>query len=78
MLTEIAKMWQLIAVSKDSVLELRALWPKGIGENRGPVFRHFIAANYESKSKLKDAFETAASNSVTPPAPSLEVAKNVL
>jgi hypothetical protein len=60
MLTEIQKMWQIFAVSKDSVLELRALWPKGIGENRGPVFRHFIAANYESKSKLKEAFETAA------------------
>jgi len=60
MLTEIQKMWQIFAVSKDSVLELRALWPKGIGENRSPVFSHFIAANYESKSKLKDAFETAA------------------
>ena len=60
MLTEIQKMWQIFAVSKDSVLELRALWPKGIGENRGPVFRHFIAANYSSKSKMKEAFETDA------------------
>ena len=60
MLTEIQKMWQIFAVSKDSVLELRALWPKGIGENRGPLFRHFIAANYESKSKMKEAVQTAA------------------
>lgn len=60
MLIEIEKIWQLIAVSQDSVLELRALWPKGIGENRAPVFRHFIASNYASKSKMQEAFETAA------------------
>jgi hypothetical protein len=60
MVTEIEKMWQLVAVSQDSVLELRALWPKGIGENRAPVFRHFIAANYSSKSKMKEAVQTAA------------------
>jgi hypothetical protein len=60
MLTEIVKMWQIFAVSKDSVLELRALWPKGIGENRTPVFRHFVAANFASKSKMKEAVQTAA------------------
>lgn len=60
MLTEIAKMWQIFVLEKDSVLELRALWPKGIEGARAPVTRHFHGRNYASKSKIKEAFEDTA------------------
>ncbi len=40
MLTEIQKMWQLIAVSKDSVLELRAM-AKGNWRKPGPCISPF-------------------------------------
>lgn len=56
----IKKIWQLIAVDEDSVLELRALWPKGGKESRAPVTQHFYGRNYASKSKMKSAFEDTA------------------
>lgn len=56
----IKKIWQLIAVDEDSVLELRALWPKGGKESRAPVTRHFHAVSYADLSAFKEAFENAA------------------
>ena len=57
---EIRKIWRIIAIGEDSVLELRALWPRAIGGPRPPVTRHFFAAKHEDLQGLKAAFEVAA------------------
>ena len=55
----IRKIWQIIAVGDKSVLELRALWPKGIGGPRPPITRHSFAAEHEDLQGLKCEFESA-------------------
>ena len=53
-------MWSIFPVGYDSVLELRALWPKGIGDSKPPKVKHFRAGNYQSVDVLKAAFEQVA------------------
>lgn len=57
---EIKKMWRIFATGSKSVLELRALWPKGVPNARPPVNLHFRANKYKSIDELKVAFEAAA------------------
>ncbi len=57
---EIKKMWRIFAVGESSVLELRALWPKGIGTTQPPVNKHFCAKSYENRDDLRAAFEREA------------------
>jgi hypothetical protein len=54
------KMWHIFAVGSDSVLELRALWPKGVGNTKPPKVKHFMATDYTSVEALKMAFEREA------------------
>jgi hypothetical protein len=56
----IEKMWTVFAVGENRMLELRALWPKGLGNKRKPVVKHFSAADYPSVDNRKVAFENAA------------------
>jgi hypothetical protein len=56
----IRKMWTVFAVGENRMLELRALWPKGLGSNRKPVVKHFSAADYPSVDNRRVAFENAA------------------
>ncbi len=57
---EIKKMWRIFAVGSCSILELRALWPKGVPNSRPPVNLHFRASEYGCIDELKSAFESAA------------------
>ncbi len=56
----IKKMWHIFAVGSDSVLELRALWPKGVGDTKPAKVKHFRATDYTSVEALKMAFEQLA------------------
>ncbi|MEI6318274.1 MAG: hypothetical protein WCS09_07160 [Pseudomonadota bacterium] len=58
--SEIKKTWHIISVGDDSVLELRALWPKGVPENRPPQTKHFRRADYPNVDVLRSAFEDTA------------------
>lgn len=55
--TAIKQMWRIFAAGSDSVLELRAIWPKGVGDSKPPKFKHFRATSYQSVDALKAAFE---------------------
>ena len=57
---EIKKLWQLVAVGKSSVLELRALSPDGIAPKLKPVTKHFRAAEYKNVETCRRAFEQEA------------------
>lgn len=57
---ELKNVWRLIAVGENSVLELRALWPKGISGDQKAKIRHFNAKDFRSASQFKEAFEVAA------------------
>jgi len=56
----IKKMWRIFALGPESVLELRALWPKGVPNSKPPVTRHFRSIKYASLDALKTAFEQEA------------------
>lgn len=56
---EIHNTWKIIATSETSILELRALCPKGNGEMK-PITKHFRGKDYETKERLKEAFEVEA------------------
>lgn len=58
--TAIKKMWRIFATGSNSILELRALWPKCVPNSRPPVNLHFRANEYSSIDELKGAFEAAA------------------
>ena len=58
--TAIKKMWRIFAVGSNSILELRALWPKGVPNSQPPVNLHLRANKYSSIDELKGAFEAAA------------------
>lgn len=57
---EIKKVWRILAVDDVSVLELRALRPKGWDGLRPSVVHHFRVTDYENVEGLKAAFENAA------------------
>ncbi len=51
------KVWKLIAVGNDSVLEIRALWPKGVSNFQSPQVCHFNVKDFRSVDQCKAAFE---------------------
>lgn len=57
---ELKKTWRLIAAGDDSVLELRALWPKGIPDPKTAHTAHFPVKDYASVADCKQAFEAKA------------------
>ena len=59
---DVAQCWQILPVDQASILEIRALWPKGIerGQKRTRVFEHFYRSDFESVVELKFAFERKA------------------
>jgi hypothetical protein len=57
---EIKKIWQILALSNDSVLELRALWPKGIPSKKGAVVNHIYARDSQTLDNCRGAFEQKA------------------
>lgn len=59
-MSEIKKLWQIIPVGAESVLELRALPPAGLGAQLFPKTKHFRHKDYGSVAKLTGAFETEA------------------
>ncbi|MEY3978762.1 MAG: hypothetical protein RLZZ375_191 [Pseudomonadota bacterium] len=54
------KTWRLIAVGENSLLELRAIWPKGIPDPKPAHSVHFTVKDYESIAACKAAFEAKA------------------
>jgi hypothetical protein len=58
--TEIKKLWGILAVGQDSVLELRAIPPRGLPKELQPRVKHFRAARYPSVDSCKAAFEQEA------------------
>jgi hypothetical protein len=57
---EIKKAWGIFNVGPDSILEIRAISPKGSTSVRGIRTSHFRAADYQSLDKLKADFEKHA------------------
>ena len=57
---EIKNTWRIIEVCGNSVLELRAIWPKGVGVSQPPKVLHFYSRDYDSVDGLKAAFEEEA------------------
>ena len=57
---EIRKMWDIFSISNNSVLELRALWPKYLETEEPPVVKHFRGRDHRSVLQLAEAFESAA------------------
>lgn len=59
---QIKKMWTIFACGPDSILELRAIWPKGtnLPSPGGPIIKHFRGSNYPSTAELREAFEESA------------------
>ena len=57
---EIKNTWRIIEVCGNSVLELRAIWPKGVGGSQPPKCVHFYRCDYGSVDELKEAFEGEA------------------
>ena len=56
---ELKKVWKLIAVGKDSVLEIRALWPKGVSNFQRHQVCHFNVKDFRSVDQCKVVFEEA-------------------
>ncbi len=56
---EIKKMWRIFAAGPDSVLELRALWPKGVPDKKPAKVLHFRSKDFQSVDLCKQAFEDA-------------------
>jgi hypothetical protein len=57
---EIKKVWYILALGNDSVLELRALWPKGASSMKGAVVNHICARDYQTLDDCRSAFEEKA------------------
>lgn len=57
---EIKKMWQVFAVGPNSVLELRALWPKGVHGSKPPKTKLFRGSEYGDVDGLRDVFQQTA------------------
>ena len=61
--SDISQCWSVLSVRKDSILELRALWPPGIpGVRRRTSVQQFHPKDFESAAELKAAFEAAATD----------------
>ena len=60
MSTEIQNLWRIVYVSEASILELRALWPKGIKGEKPSITKHFRAATYSSVDDCRAAFGVEA------------------
>ena len=54
---QIKNVWQLLTVTDNSIIELRAISPFG---SRPPITRHYRSENYKSPDELKAAFERDA------------------
>lgn len=57
---EIKKVWQILALGNDSVLELRALWPKGTPSKKGAVVNHIYARDSQTLDDCRGEFEERA------------------
>jgi len=59
---QIRKMWGIFASGKDSVLELRAIWPSKSDQPSpgGPIIKHFRGIDYPTVDALRSAFEVSA------------------
>ena len=57
---EIKKVWHILAFGNDSVLELRAIWPKGVPGKKGVVVNHICARDYQTLDDCRGAFEERA------------------
>jgi hypothetical protein len=57
---EVAKLWRILAIGSDSIIELRALQPKGLPGSRPPLTRHFRVDDHPSIEAFKKNIETAA------------------
>lgn len=57
---DIKGVWAIVAVGKDSLLEIRAIWPKGVGDSRPPKITCFYVPDYGSIDECKAAFEDKA------------------
>jgi len=58
--TEIKNTWRVIGTGPSSILELRAIWPKGIGDKKTAIKKHFHVNKYPSLEQCKTAFEDEA------------------
>lgn len=59
--SNISQCWKILRVRKNSILELRAIWPKDIPGNKPTaVVRHFHSKDFANAADLKAAFESAA------------------
>ncbi len=58
--TAIKQMWSVFTAATDSVLELRALWPKGVAGYLNPKFPCFRASEFSSVEDFKESIETTA------------------
>jgi hypothetical protein len=56
----IQKLWRIISLGEGSVLELRAIWPKGVPDRRRPQTKLFRAEDYAISADLQAAFEQRA------------------
>jgi len=60
MSTEIQNLWRIVRVSETSILELRAILPKGINGMRSSMIKLFRAGAYLSVDDCRAAFEVEA------------------
>ena len=59
--SDISRCWRILRVRENSILELRAIWPKGIPTTKTTVVvRHFHSKDFANAAELKAAFESAA------------------
>lgn len=56
-IAEIKLVWSIVPVTEESILELRALNPKGAKEVRYPITKHFRATDYTDITSFQAAFE---------------------
>ena len=54
---EIKKQWRIISTGASSIIELRALWPNGIGTSKRAITKHFSAKDYADGDSFRAAFE---------------------
>ena len=57
---QISRMWEIFELRNTDVIELRAIWPKGVGQPKPPQTRHFYVGRYPSVDACQRAVEAAA------------------
>lgn len=60
MSTEIQNLWRIVRVSETSILELRAILPKGVNRMQSSIIKLFSAGAYLSVEDRRAAFEAEA------------------